>query len=576
MKRKRHNEKALSGCKRFKSGVLAVAVISFAGMCTAVGAFEIPTGSEELEIRWDNTLRYTLSQRVKSQNKDYLNSPNIDDGDRNFDKGIVSNRLDLLSELDVIYNKEHGVRLSGAGWYDQAYHNHLDSDSAFTSNHLSNGQPAIGLSPYAERNFAGPRGELLDAFAFTKFTISDIPVNAKVGRHTVYWGESLLGNGGTHGISYGQSAIDVAKAFAQPGVELKELFRPLNQVSVQIQPTPELSIAAQHYLEWESYRFPAAGSYWSFADPLGEGSESLIAGFDPAVGFIRFTNGSDIEPGDARDWGISARWSPEWMVGTLGVYYRKFSDKIGQMHLSPVAGNYNWAFASDIDLVGVSFAKQFAGISVGSELSYRFNMPLVSDAAFVAPWAGGPPPPGAPPATAIALPGSGETLGTRGDTWHAVLNFLYLYNRTPMFDKAELLAEFTWNRWQRVSQHEELFKGRSGYTAIDRVTKDFFGGALNFTPTWYQVLAGVDLSMPLSIYSGLSGNSAVAAGGNEGTGQYAFGLSADFFQKYKADLKYVGCFGNYETTPAGVVTNGPDFAALRDRDMVALTLKTNF
>jgi hypothetical protein len=39
---------------------------------------------------------------------------------------------------------------------------------------------------------------------------------------------------------------------------------------------------------------------------------------------------------------------------------------------------------------------------------------------------------------------------------------------------------------------------------------------VNFTPTWFQVFPGADLSMPLSYSRGMSGNSAVGSGGNKG------------------------------------------------------------
>ena len=49
--------------------------------------------------------------------------------------------------------------------------------------------------------------------------------------------------------------------------------------------------------------------------------------------------------------------------------------------------------------------------------------------------------------------------------------------------------------WLDVNQNEAVFKGRpsnvnNGYTQIDRVSKNYFGLAINFTPTWFQVLPG--------------------------------------------------------------------------------------
>jgi hypothetical protein len=550
-------------------------VATVLGAWGSAGAFEIPTGNDDLEIHWDNTFRYTLGQRVKGQNRDIINSPNNDDGDRNFDVGIVTNRLDILSELDAVYRKSYGVRLSGAGWYDQRYHNHLDNTSP-TSNHLANGQPAVGLSSYTERYFAGPSGELLDAFAFGKFDLGDVPVSARVGRHTVYWGESLLPFAGTHGISYGQSPIDLGKALAQPGVELKEIFRPLNQVSVQIQPTKTLTLLGQYYLQWESDRFPEGGSYLGFADMYLNGGESVLTPPPPAgLGIIH--NGGDITPKQARDWGLGLRWSPEWLDGTLGLYYRNFSDKLPQLLVQPAAGTFRFAYASDIDLYGISFAKNIAGISVGSEFSYRHNMPLVSQALVPVGVPGTP-----------GVPGTGDTAGARGDTWHALVNFLGLLSKNPLFDEATCLVEFTWSGWTHVGQGNEFFLGRTGYSGIDRVTKDAMTGAINFAPVWRQVVPGVDLTMPLSIASGLYGTAAVTTGGAAKNGSYSAGLSFDIFAKYKADLTYVGFFGNYKTDPAFGGTIPPPgggsagtgagdvFGLLKDRDMVSLTLKATF
>ncbi len=70
----------------------------FVGICHQAYAYEIDTGNENITFRWDNTLRYNLAYRVNDQNEAILKNPNNDDGNRNFDKGIVSNRLDLFQK----------------------------------------------------------------------------------------------------------------------------------------------------------------------------------------------------------------------------------------------------------------------------------------------------------------------------------------------------------------------------------------------------------------------------------------------------------------------------------------------
>ena len=158
---------------------LIAAAAVCAAMCGSAGAIEINTGKEDIQLRWDNTFRYNLGRRIEGQEQAFLRNPNFDDGDRNFGgKSLVNNRLDLLSEMDLIYQRKHGLRLSAAGWYDNAYDGHFDNTSLATSNHLANGNPAtpaFGLSDYAKRYYRGPSGEMLDAFVFTSFDVGRCP-----------------------------------------------------------------------------------------------------------------------------------------------------------------------------------------------------------------------------------------------------------------------------------------------------------------------------------------------------------------------------------------------------------------
>jgi hypothetical protein len=138
-----------------------------------------------------------------------------------------------------------------------------------------------------------------------------------------------------------------------------------------------------------------------------------------------------------------------------------------------------------------------------------------------------------------------------------------------------------------------VFKGRKGYNLLDKADKNYFGLNINFTPTWYQVLPGMDMLAPLSWSQGISGNSAISAGGQEGGGTFGIGIAADFYQKYRFDLKYVGFYGDIQTcsqaaskTPAVAACTGlsgsdmalPNgtFATVRDRAFIALTFKTTF
>ena len=105
-----------------------VALVALSGALGGVTAqaFELDTGNQDLKVRWDNTLKYSNAVRTKSPSAQLTADPNLDDGNRNFGKGIISNRVDLLTELDVGY-KDFGARLSGAAWYDTVYNRTNDN-----------------------------------------------------------------------------------------------------------------------------------------------------------------------------------------------------------------------------------------------------------------------------------------------------------------------------------------------------------------------------------------------------------------------------------------------------------------
>lgn len=611
--------------RKIRRTVLGTALAAAFAVPTPGHALEFDTGNDDISIRWDNTLRLNVVQRVEAQDAAILKNPNYDDGDRNIDRGRVFSRFDWLTEFDFVYQRRMGFRVSAAGWWDPAYGN-LDNTSIATSNYLVNGRPALGLPDYTKRYAEGPSGEFLDVFAFGKFEVAEIPVNVKLGQTTVFWGESLLFNGAIHSVAYSQNPIDVWKGLATPGAEAKELFRPRVGLNLQAQVHEDVSVMAQYFFNWQrfsnqAWRYPESGSYLSIQDAALWGGMSLIAN---ATGTQRLWRGVDAEPDEnTGNWGLAAKWSPAWLDGTLGAYYRKTYDMQPQTVLTPAVatapaalcsarggtpiapttcyinpraaslqqltqlgkiGEYSFAFGSDIDIFGLSLAKNVGGVSVGAELSYRRNQPLLSDPVNVLPAAFVPLVAGSIATTAVP---TDDTPGAKGDTMHGLVNVLGTIAKTPVFDAATWNAELTWMTWLDVSQNEAVFKGRDNYTQLDRVSKNYWGLALNFTPTWFQALPGVDVMMPLSWSQGISGNSAITAGGQKGAGTFGVGVAADIYQKYRVDLKYVGFYGDYSMCPgvpvnpgtcsadAANVFNGTN-AILSDRDFVALTFKTTF
>ncbi len=555
-----------------RRGAGAVVAAFTATLAGGALAFEFDTGNPDLSIRWDNTFRYNLGVRVEGRDNKIGNSAVSDEGTYSFNTGnAVTNRGDVLSELDVVWKKQLGFRVSGAGWYDAAY----DSDSSSNPN-----PPLVNIpsypnrlyTPYTKRFYHGPSGELLDAFGFANFDLGTVPTSLKAGRLSLYWGESLFLGGNLHGIAYSQNPLDLQKGFATPGSEAKELFRPLGQVSGTAQITDTVSVAAQYFWQWEEFRYPEGGTYTGPVDFVFNGP---VRQFLPQPGLGFATRGNAFEPGQSGEWGLTTRWSPEWLDGTLGFYYRNFADKLPQTLLTQVGPNrsvYNLIYKDDIDLWGISLAKNIAGVSVGAELSYRHNTPLNSQVLGNA--------------SAAGTPARGTTPGPVGDTYHGLVNVVGLIPKTPVFDTASYGLELTWSQWADVKSGQNLFNavGYPGCTVAGQpgnkwdgcTTKNFFGLALAFTPTWFQVFPGVDLQAPLTFATGLTGNAATVFGGNQANGNYTIGVGADIFQKYRVDLKYIDWFGRYKDNGNAVTSQNGLTTLLSDRGFVSLTLKTTF
>ena len=130
-------------------------------MVTGANAFEIDAGDSGLKIRWDTTARYSGGVRLKEQLPELSSvapvTINQNDGNNNFKKGgMFSNRLDLLTEFDVV-GPRYGLRVSAAAWYDAVYNRDTDNTTT-TSNH----RPANEF-PSETRRIMGRDAEVLDA-----------------------------------------------------------------------------------------------------------------------------------------------------------------------------------------------------------------------------------------------------------------------------------------------------------------------------------------------------------------------------------------------------------------------------
>jgi len=540
-----------------KLGVL----LAMLGCSQASIAADIPTGVRDLNLRWDNTLKYSVAARLKDPSDELTADPNQDDGDRSFDKGLISNRVDLLSQLDLVYKRQYGVRVSGAAWYDDVYNQSNDHDSPATANNFS--VPSDEFNDRTEE-LHGKDVELLDAFAFGSWRPGGKRLTVRAGRHAILYGESLFF--GNNGIAGTQAPTDVIKLLSVPNSQFQEIIRPVSQISSELQLNSNLSIGGFYQFEWEENRIPSAGSFFSAADVIEGGERFLLGPVDPTtqVGPALFRAG-DIDASDSGQFGLKLSWRPEAVDAEFGFYAVNYHDKSPQYYLTPGAavnppigkfGEYQLVYPEDIQAYGVSFSTNVGDANVAGEFSTRRDVALVSDPQFTVPGSGADN--DANPAYAV------------GNSVHAQLSTIYIATRNAVWDSATFLGEVAWNRATSVKEN------RSALAA--NASRDAWATRFVFEPSWFQVAPGLDLSVPLGVgYSGEGNSSAVwqfNPGGEKG-GDVNLGIKALYDQRWKFGASYSHFFGS-EGTALNAAGQFSFKQSLADRDFVSAYVQRTF
>ncbi|EXF93542.1 hypothetical protein HK44_007645 [Pseudomonas fluorescens HK44] len=523
-------------------------------------AFEFDSGNPDVKARLDTNVKYSAGWRVKGQDSKLLSNPNLDDGDRNFDRGLISNRLDLFSEFDMSYKKV-GFRVSGAAWYDDVYNKRNDNNSPDTANSFS-----VASNQFTKdtRDLHGRQAEFRDAFVYGNFDLGeDMWGVARLGQHSLVYGESLFY--GNNGIAVGQQPIDAVRALTVPNSQYKELGLPVKQFSTQLQLTPTVSVGGYYQFEWEATRIPGAGSYFSPADLVDEGGERIITALAPGIGPVAsFYRAKDIEARNSGQWGLQLRYRSEDLDTDFGLYAINYHAKDFQTQVRPGAGitptspadkigDYMLVFPEDIRAYGFSANRGIGDANVAFEASIRENAPLVS-------------------LTVTDLIGNADNnhnpLYAVGRTAHAQINTVYVMPGNSLWDSSSLLAELAWNRTLSIQKNRDNLDPNT--------TRDATALRVAFIPTYYQVMNGIDLSVPMGFSYGIDGRSSAVGGFSpQKAGDYNIGLSAEYLKQVTFTLAYTGYYGSSGpfVDTSGIKTFKQTYA---DRDFVSFSASYTF
>lgn len=541
--------------------LLAVAALL---ACTGVQAIEFETDNPDMKIRWDNTVKYSAAARVKARSAGLSstvigpmgivgpNNLNQNDGNNNFGRGLVSSRLDLLSEFDASY-RNFGARVSAATWYDSEYRGST-GNSTTSSNHI----PASEF-PAETSKLMGSHAEVLDAFVYGKFELGEANATVRAGRHTLLWGESLFF--GANGIAGGQAPLDLPKLLSVPNSQFKEIARPTGKVSGQVQLSKDVTLGAYVNYEWKPTRLMPVGAYLSASDTLGPGAERIYAG--PAGTFLA---GKDIEPSAGGQGGIQMRWRLDSIDTDFGFYATRYHATTPSNIYNTLSGfppalsaqSFRWAYHEGVRAYGASFAKTIGDWGLAGEVSMRKNAPLASSSQTVIPSIG----------VGTQFDNDNNPGYAVGETAHAQVSWIASLGPSLLYREASFIGEVAWNKRMKVTRNSQMLNPNADKTAT--------GMRMVFAPTYRQVASGLDLTPSVGVGYTWGKSSAVGPGfGVDKGGDFNIGLSGVYLGTWAAAINYVRYLGP-EGSTLDNFNNAQFKQALKDRNFVSVSLRTTF
>src|SRR3954471_14162783 len=245
--------------------VRSLPIVATMGLISpATHAWDFQNDDGSFTGSWDTTLTYGQAWRIESRDCRLIaiadggcgRSPNIDDGNLNYDTDMFSRALKALTELSLNY-RNVGAFVRASALYDDAANKTQRTPLADSSEDL--------VVSY---------GRLLDAFVYAKFDIGDMNAEVRLGRQVVSWGESTFIQNGINVINH----FDVS-ALRVPGSELKEAFLPQELVNFSLQFNDNWSAQAIYITDWNATVPEPAGSYFSSNDFAPVGGSKVVLGF---------------------------------------------------------------------------------------------------------------------------------------------------------------------------------------------------------------------------------------------------------------------------------------------------------
>jgi len=562
---------------------------------------------------WDNTIVYGISWRMEEQDPALFGAGNggtgpailTDDGNLNFDDGdIFSNIIKGTSEMQID-NGQFGFFGRIKYWYDfelengRVPHGHSPNDYV----------PGEKLNDSDFADFAKFSGiELLDLFAYGNFDLGEMPLDLRIGRQVVNWGEATF----IQGVNI-LNPIDVS-AFRRPGAEIKEGLLPVALIYGNLGIGGGWSIEAFYQFKWEATVIDGCGTYFSDADFAAKGCNELIVGnFAPNFIIQNISNARKdpniIEASDSGQFGLAVRNYVDKIDTEFGLYYERLHNRTPVINVrynnqaaldgsilgfQPVPAYYQIEYPEDIDIFGLSFSTNVGVVALSGEVSLKKDMPvsingtteliggfgvLATQAEFCytpigdlfygqfgdracdafIKWAseGG---------TLGSLDANGVAKGwDRFDVTQLQSTALYFWDQGLGSQRVTLIGEVAWIYVNDLPSIDVMPYGRNpifgaptnildsatflpvGFSDEGFVTTNSWGYRIRAAADYPNVFAGVGLTPTLAWAHDVKGTSPTPSF-TDGRKAFSIGLKANYLSKYRAGISYTIFSGGVANT----------------------------
>jgi hypothetical protein len=294
-----------------------------------------------VEGLFDVILSYGVAVRVEDRDEQIIaaanggkgNNPNVDDGNLNYDTGIVSNMLRGGAELALRWGA-FGAFVRGTALYDYEQEEQDRARTDLSSNALD----VVGFD-----------ADLQDHYLSARFLWGGVPLHVRLGDQILNWSETTFLRDGVDVIN----PVDFVALF-QPASLARDVRIPQGMLWAAANATEALAVEGYYQYEWENVVLPPVGSYFSANDLVGEGGLNVAV-----LGSGRFSDlGTDLDGA----FGLPA--------GTLG-FDGGFLQIPGRFTDEPKDGGQ-----FGLSLIGLF--PRFAGTKLGLHfIQYHSRLPLI-------------------------------------------------------------------------------------------------------------------------------------------------------------------------------------------------------